>query len=140
MAVTKFNIRTRRSKHFFKVFVFDTKDEMIKFYKHYPGSNGDNGGWSARCIGYERIIIKPGEPEKKANDIGWLLFYKEQTGSGISSHEIFHATLHYMRVVNRNGTDEILLCEKEVEEQAALINGDLNRSFTTQCYKYGIYK
>lgn len=129
MAKKRFKLKPRNNpnvgagiQHFFWCLLFDTKVEMYAWYASYIKKRGDdkNKDWdyfgfegfseemdfSAMVLPYEIVLIDESGLEAQSNEIGTVIFCKEQTGPGVVSHEMGHCAMWYERLVFGNKNAE----------------------------------
>lgn len=114
----------KKRRFYFKVIVFSTPSQMEKYERDgvrgFPGKKPKE--FAALTLPYECIV---GSKESK-REIGTILFHRLRTGTGIVSHEMTHAALHYFRIKNDDKAD---FTEEKAEELLAQTVGDLTRQF-----------
>jgi hypothetical protein len=116
----------KKDKFFFEVRVFHSKRQMYAYYQSHPSPYKEVLDFTAINIPVTTYKIAGRRMNMQPN-LGEILFHRPQTGSGIVSHEMTHAALHWARVTKQSlsltkaGTDE--------EEVIALAIGNLTRQF-----------
>lgn len=86
--------------HFFKIHLFDTANEMREYYDEFCRKTGQEAGpmdFSAITMPCEMY-----KGDMLLDQIGDILFSKQNLGVGVIVHELGHAAFHYDRVVNQN--------------------------------------
>jgi len=133
-----FKVRPKGGRFFFRVIVFDTKEQMREWWAQYDQSflNGDYDGhkFGARMIPYE---ITKGE--LRHSDIGTIIISKEQIGAGTLVHELGHASIWYDRLIHGNSKAEYGEQIGEAEERMLYLLADLTAQSTDKLYKYKVY-
>lgn len=121
-------------KHYYRVLIFDTKKNMIKYWKRYGNPNGRKLDFEGICNSYEiRLYKKNKSTEIIKDDIGFILLYRNGFGSGVVSHEITHATTYWCKTAGFHlNTSRIV---KENDERYAYALGNMVTQFWIEYYK-----
>lgn len=120
-----FKVKPEKGKPFyFTVRVFHSKRAMLAYYKSMP-QPGKSSGFEAVTI--PLIRYKNARVPTPSPDIGEILFHRPKTGTGIVSHEMTHAALHYLRIKKLSLSLDADDCKSE--EPLALCIGNLTRQF-----------
>lgn len=103
--VVKFNIypdRTRKRPWFWKVFVFESREAMMVFWREQCKLQGRTGAsaredFHAVTCTWQIITWKGKMPRRgwRAHCIGHIIFHRQKLGAGIVAHEMGHATLRW---------------------------------------------
>jgi hypothetical protein len=104
--VVTFNVwpdRTRKRPWFWKVFVFESRQAMLIFWREQnkiQGRTGEQAREDFRAVTCTWQIItwkgkRPPSRGWRAHCIGHILFYRQSLGAGIVAHEMGHATLRW---------------------------------------------
>ena len=103
--VVKFNVwpdRTRKRPWFWKVFVFDSRQAMLIFWREQCRLQGRTGAYAredfhAVTTTWSIITWTWKMPRRgwRAHCIGHILFHRQRLGAGIVAHEMGHATLRW---------------------------------------------
>lgn len=128
-----FKVKPDRGKpFFFTVRVFHCKRAMMAHYNELPHLTTHPEKYKSVPSSFEAVTIpwvRYKNPRSKSigPDLGEILFYRPQTGTGIVSHEITHAALHYARTMKYS----LALDDEEAknEEKLAHVIGHLSRQF-----------
>lgn len=127
-----FRVYPDKQRYFyFQVLVFANRSQMREFVflQNHPGasrrSSSKRGDFDAITLPWERYDEGS---IKILRDIGQVVFHRMRTGTGIISHEMTHAALHYFRLKN----DSADFSEHKSEELLALTIGDMTRQFYTR--------
>jgi hypothetical protein len=94
MAEKVFKVYPENKSLYCEVHIFDTKEEMYAF------DNNTDKDYEAKFIGIDHWIVKgkKNNPSvRKTPFYGILVFFKDQCGGGVVSHEMTHATLAWAR-------------------------------------------
>ncbi len=114
----------KKRRFYFRVIVFSTIKQMHAFYREgihgWPGRRHTD--FAAVTLPYECIV---GSKESK-REIGTILFHRTRVGTGVVSHEMTHAAVHFMKL---KGAD---LNDDKSDEPLAHTIGDLTRQFYTR--------
>lgn len=116
-----------KSKLYYKVFIFHTKNSMYKF-RDLVIEDGAKGKiahrYAAVCSAY------PSKANK--NQYGIILFTRSSAKkSGIVSHEITHATTYWAKYMHKNID---IFYNKEADEKFAWVLGTLVHQFWKSWY------
>lgn len=134
------------SPHHFLCRIFDTKKEMYDYYTSYIKKASivmdPKLDFSAICMPYVKKRYADGK-WIQAKDLGEILFYKDNIGAGIVSHELGHAAFWWSRHIKRNKNAVFGCADKKIrkrEEDMLTCMLHLVRTFTNKCYKIGVYR
>ena len=121
-----------RRYFYFQVLVFADRRQMREFVfrQNHPGasrrgSTSKRGDFDAITLPWERYD----DSQKIQRDLGQVVFHRRRTGTGVVSHEMTHAAVHYFKLKNDERAD---FSDHKCEELLALTVGDLTRQFFTR--------
>jgi hypothetical protein len=99
--------RSRRKRHYFRVFVFDNRTAMKHFWKAHVekiGATGQEAAFNFLAVTSSWTVLKVHVSRNRkvwTQDycMGHLLFYRQRLGAGIVAHEATHAALRFAEVI-----------------------------------------
>jgi len=142
--IVKFNIRfnSGKDKAFAKVFVFDTQENMFKFYRLQESKwglkekgIGTNNDFMAMFQPFQIFKVNRDGTKKPKNWIGNFLFYKHGFGIGTVAHECGHAAIHWHQINSNYDGKKTIINSHDEEENMLYILGLLNYNFWKQYTK-----
>lgn len=133
-----FILKVGANNHFV-VRVFDTKNEMWKYFDGYREKNGlpfERPDFGAIVIPYE---VRNTKTNDLASDIGEILFYRGLVGAGVIAHEMGHAAMWAERLLYGNKNASFGEGNNETEERFLYTLADLVKKTVAKFYKIGVY-
>ena len=129
-----------------RVLLFDSKEEMksatvdqkCDVCGHVFISTKNHAGLT-HSHGFRQRVDEFGQvvKAKPEGELGIIFIQKENDGSGVVSHELFHATMYtvmrYTTIINFDAGNF-----SQADEKMAHINGDLNNSYWVHVLKFKI--
>ena len=130
----EFKLKLRNNKHYFKVFIYDSHDDMVKAKQKLKGVEKGDSSIVAICCPFERYKIEKSTGGfKKRFIIGHLYFDAFNIGIEAATHEIVHAALHAERVVYGSSRASFGTNCGEKEERLADNIGYMTSQFVKEC-------
>lgn len=126
----KFRIYPEDKSLYFLIHIYDTKKDLQAKIKKFSQGKLDKRT-RARVSPFDVVKVKANGVSRKQPILGMVLFWKDDIGTNVITHEFFHATSTYAR---RVGLD----FEKD-EERLATVHGQMCAKFVKKCYDKGVY-
>ena len=127
-----FKLNIPCSKHYFKYYIFNTKNEIHEFDDILTTRlRKKDPKWKYTTFDYGALTLRHiNEHNGKVLPLlGYILFSKEQFDYGTIAHEMFHVTKFY---IDNFGGDNKLYNTLDKEEKLAGCLGDLVNNFMTR--------
>ncbi len=127
-AFARFRIFPDKTKrYYFEVVVFPSRKKMQDYYR--DGFKALRGRGRTKDVDAVTIPYRKAEPPKLKDkqEIGTILLHRRQTGTGIVSHEMTHAAVHYLAVSRQRLPKHEN--DMKAEERLAWTVGNLTKQF-----------
>lgn len=148
-----FKIKSKQSKCYFKVIVYENIKQLRKDTKKYDAlrkvkiKDNEDEEILGLCHSFERYKADKDGKFKRLPNIGIIRLAKTYLTTEIVAHEVVHAAMHNYRIdygnediyngTNGNANFGNNCCDEE--ENFAYIYGELFRDITNKLYKYGLW-
>jgi hypothetical protein len=134
----KFKIKPSGNRFFFRVILFDTKEQMRAWWAEYD-KKFYGGGYNGEKFGAMTIPYESWKGDNMESEIGTIIFAKEQLGAGTVAHEMGHAAIWYDRLINGNVNAEYGQSIGEEEERMLYVLADLVKQTINKFFKLKVY-
>lgn len=122
-----------RYNDYYLVAIFETYEDMYKYADRHFEEPDLKHNFSAICKYFSHTYYEDGKYIDVDKCCGWLLFCKNDLGSGTVHHECTHAITYYFkyRINNCNNLFKV----HEYDELFAYMNGSISRQIYNRLYE-----
>jgi len=145
--LAKFKVwANRKTRQHFLVYVFCTKRDMEAFYTEVCeecGGRPHRYDFAAVVVPWRRITCRTTGRGVVGTSLGLILFCHEYIGSGLVSHEMSHAAIHWMTVAHPRWVKimaEDSRAAGQAQEEFCWMQGSLVNQFWRTFYRRGLDK